>query len=146
MGSRSTLIYCIWPDPDSLLSSLRIHFDFFSRSEDCSGSEDPEPLFPNVNPRIRIRIHVKMRLIQNAENFFLGQCPHVLRRAASILVRTLMRNNLLVLLSVCHKLLNRIFERWPTMYNCKKVNASSAFFFFCHFVCLSFGLFLSIRS
>ena len=27
---------------------------------------DPDPLFPNVVPRIRIRIHVKMRWIRNA--------------------------------------------------------------------------------
>ena len=30
------------------------------------GSEDPDPLFPNVDPRIRIRIHIKMRWIRNA--------------------------------------------------------------------------------
>ena len=28
---------------------------------------DPDPLFPNVDPRIRIRIHVKMRWIRNAD-------------------------------------------------------------------------------
>ena len=30
------------------------------------GSEDPDPLFPNVDPRIRIGVHVKMRWIRNA--------------------------------------------------------------------------------
>ena len=42
------------PDPDPLLRK--------------GGSEDPDPvpLFPNVDPRIRIRIHVKMRWIRNA--------------------------------------------------------------------------------
>ena len=29
-------------------------------------SEDPDPLFPNVDPRIRLRINVKMRWIRNA--------------------------------------------------------------------------------
>ena len=28
---------------------------------------DPDPLFPNVDPRIRIQIHVKMRWIRNAD-------------------------------------------------------------------------------
>ena len=28
--------------------------------------KDPDPLFPNVDPRIQIRIHVKMRWIRNA--------------------------------------------------------------------------------
>ena len=157
-------------DPDPLLFTAfgRIRIHFYPRSGSTLIS------FPGarivVDPRIRnhyyrkvdprIRIHFSQMWIQGSGSgfmskwgwskmlkiFFLDHCPHVLQRAANILVRTLMKNNLLVLLSVCHKLLNRIFERWPTMYNCKKVNASSAFFFFCHFVCLSFGLFLSIRS
>ena len=41
-----------YSDPDPLLRK--------------GGSEDPDPLFPNVDPRIRIRIHVKMRWILNA--------------------------------------------------------------------------------
>ena len=48
---------------------IRIHFgpvpDFtFSICLRKGGSEDPDPLFPNVDPRIRI--HVKMRWIPNA--------------------------------------------------------------------------------
>ena len=39
------------PDPDPLLWK--------------GGSEDPDPLLPNVDPRIRIRIHIKMRWIRN---------------------------------------------------------------------------------
>ena len=31
-----------------------------------SSVSDPDPLFPNVDSRIRIRIHVKMRWIRNA--------------------------------------------------------------------------------
>ena len=53
-GSGSTFSKCGSedPDPDPLLRK--------------GGSEDPDPLFPNVDPRIRIRIHVKMRWIRNA--------------------------------------------------------------------------------
>ena len=42
----------MYSDPDPLLRK--------------GGSEDPDPLFPNVEPRIRILIHVKMRWIRNA--------------------------------------------------------------------------------
>ena len=41
-----------YSDPDPLLRK--------------GGSEDPDPLFPNADPRIQIRIHVKMRWIRNA--------------------------------------------------------------------------------
>ena len=41
-----------YSDPDSLLRK--------------GGSEDPDQPFPNVDPRIRIRIHVKMRWFRNA--------------------------------------------------------------------------------
>ena len=55
-GSGSTISKCGSedPDPDPLLQK--------------GGSEDPDPdsLFPNVDRRIRIRIHVKMRWIRNA--------------------------------------------------------------------------------
>ena len=51
-GSGSTFSKCGSEDPDPLLRK--------------GGSEDPDPLFPNVDPRIRIRIHVKMRWIRNA--------------------------------------------------------------------------------
>ena len=33
------------------------------------GKVDPDPLFPNVDPRIRIRVHVKMRWIRNADKY-----------------------------------------------------------------------------
>ena len=49
------------PDPDPLFPNvdprIRIHY---------YGKADPDPLFPNVDPRIWI--HVKMRLIRNADN------------------------------------------------------------------------------
>ena len=50
LGSGSTFSKCGSEDPDPLLRK--------------GGSEDSDPLFPNVDPRIRIRIHVKMRWIQ----------------------------------------------------------------------------------
>ena len=44
---------------------------------------DPDPLFPNVDPRIRIRIHVKMRWIRNAGKKVVGiQNEHYNRFAA----------------------------------------------------------------
>ena len=43
-----------YSDPDPLLRK--------GGSED----QDPDQLFPNVDPRIRIRIHVKVRWIRNA--------------------------------------------------------------------------------
>ena len=42
-----------YSDPDPLLRK--------------GGSEDPDPLFPNVDPRIWIRIDVKMRWIRNVD-------------------------------------------------------------------------------
>ena len=53
-GSVSTFSKCGSEDPDQ---------DPLLRK---GGSEDPDPFFPNVDPRIRIRIHVKMRWIRNA--------------------------------------------------------------------------------
>ena len=66
------------PDPDPTFSKCG--------SEDPDpllrkgGSEDPDsdPLFPNVDPRIRIRIHVKMRWIRNAAL----KCSHLCRHQA----------------------------------------------------------------
>ena len=60
-GPGSTFSKCRSEDPN------RIHFSKY-RSEDPKpdplllkgGSEDPDRLCPNVDPRIRIRIHVKM--------------------------------------------------------------------------------------
>ena len=51
-GSGSIFSKCGSQDPNPLLRK--------------GGSEDPDPLSPNVDPRIRIRIHVKMRWIRNA--------------------------------------------------------------------------------
>ena len=53
-GFGSTFSKCGSEDPDSLL--------WKGGSED----PDPDPLLPNVDPRIRIRIHIKMRWIRNA--------------------------------------------------------------------------------
>ena len=79
------------PDPDPLLTRIRIYFgpgsgSTFSKcgSENPDplsrkgGSEDPDPLLPNVDPRIRIRIHVKMRWIRNAAL----KCSHLCRHPA----------------------------------------------------------------
>ena len=57
-GSGSTFSKRGSEDPDPLLRK--------------GGSEDPDPLFPNVDPRIRIRtrINVKMRWIQNAASMY----------------------------------------------------------------------------
>ena len=56
-GSESTFSKCGSEDPDPLLRK--------------GGSEnlDPDPLFPNVDPRIRIRTHVKMSWIRNAGTY-----------------------------------------------------------------------------
>ena len=69
-GSGSTSIPAPDPDPLRFLSSdpnpLKKALIWILRkgkSEDL----DPDPLFPNVDPRIRIRIHVKMIWIRNAE-------------------------------------------------------------------------------
>ena len=50
-GSGSTFSKCGSEDPDPLLRKGK--------------SENPDPLFPNVDPKIRI--HVKMRWIRNAD-------------------------------------------------------------------------------
>ena len=59
LGSGSSLN----PDPRIWIHySGKVDPDPLSRK---GGFEDPDPLFPNVDPRIRIRIHVKMRWIRN---------------------------------------------------------------------------------
>ena len=54
-GTGSTFSKCGSKDPDPLLR------------RGGSYDPDPDPFFPNVDPRIRIRIHVKMRWIRNAD-------------------------------------------------------------------------------
>ena len=59
-----------YSDPDRLWTRIRIHFieTYPNPLLRKGGSEDPDtdPLFQNVDPKIRIRIHVKMRWIRNA--------------------------------------------------------------------------------
>ena len=50
------------PDSDSLFPKVGLMIQIQK-----GGSEDLDPLFPNVDPRIRI--HVKMRWIRNAVCF-----------------------------------------------------------------------------
>ena len=59
-----------YSDPDPLWTRIRIHFfqtwiririPYYGKVD-----PDPYPLFPNVDSRIRTRIHVKMRWIRNA--------------------------------------------------------------------------------
>ena len=77
-GSGSTFSKCGSEDPvlDPLLRK--------------GGSEDPDPLFPNVDPRIRIRIHVKMRWIRNAVHMsflsIIGSCQFFRLSFPSIII------------------------------------------------------------
>ena len=65
------------PDPDPLSRCGSEDPDPLLRK---GGSEDPDPdpLFLNVGPRIRIRIHVKMRWIRNADNIYCSEKQYVL--------------------------------------------------------------------
>ena len=51
------------------------------------GSEDPDPLFPNVDPRIRIRIHVKMKWIRNAARQIINETKRLQSRSSHSIVK-----------------------------------------------------------
>ena len=60
---RHEFLYDRYSDPDPLWT--RIHFSKCGSTITERCSEDPDPLFPNVDPSIRIQ--VKMRWIRNAD-------------------------------------------------------------------------------
>ena len=67
LGSGSTFSKGGSEDPDPLFPK--------------GGSEDPDPdpLYPNVDLRIRIRIHVKMRWIRNPVMIYVLNTPNFYR-------------------------------------------------------------------
>ena len=81
-GERKKIIIKIrYSVPDPLGTRIRIHY--FPKMDQRSGSiwflflePDPDPLFPNVDPRIWIKIHVKMKWICNTA-WNLSQIPLV---------------------------------------------------------------------